>query len=342
MNELPQGTVVLAGNFRDLKDGVKVVQPKATQAYLPFKTLFEFDSEQAYVSAPQHNGDWEYFFVIRVMDWREAIGDDRESIGDDDESKYNVGLYVVSPQAAGLHEVMQAIKSSGYGRDDFKRLKDREARRLFLVEALMQYGVNARLTDEYGNNRKDLMRVARQEAFKARSLFGFYMDRQQNAIGDSGWDFVAGNIGGSRDRRHQQYLESRGLTEEEFQERKEKRAEEAAKVVSVPVKLEPYVDGKKPMPLDKAHALWREGKLVFVERFVGGFADRGGSWHGPDEREGVEAFDNGDADSYGSTTVGNPQEVIPARRKASPKAQFICSLDESGQFQTYWSLWRIK
>jgi hypothetical protein len=232
------GAVVLAGDFRDLKN-VEVVQPKA-RAFLPFKALYEFDAEQAYVSDPQHNGDWGYYFVIRVVDWREATGDDHES-------KYNVGLHAVSPQAAGLRAVMQAVKSAGFARDYFERLEGRQARQQALVEMLVQYGTTARLTDDYGDNLRDLMRDARQEAFKARSLLGFYMDRRQNAFGDTGWDFVRGNVAGSRDREHQRYLEDHGLTEDEFQAQREKRAEESAKVVIVPAKLEPYIDGKKPM-----------------------------------------------------------------------------------------------
>ena len=330
MSGFPEGAVVLAGDFRDLKQ-VKVVQrPKA--AGVKFTKVHEWDSETMWISAPLHNGDWAYRFVIVLQDWREATGDDTES-------KWNVTLNVVSPQAAGLRAVRQALKSSGFGDDFFAHMKkaSKEERELVLAEELAQYGTKARLTDEYGNNQRVLLREAREEALKASSLFGFYMDRTQNAFGDSGWDFISGNIAGSKDRDHRKWLEAKGLTEEEFEAKKEKRAEDDAKTVSVPVRLEPYVDGKKPMPLDKAHALWREGKIEFVERFVGGFADRGGYWHGPDERKGPES-----EDSYGQTTVGDPQDVLPVRRKQDTKARFICSIDEQGQFQTYWSLWRIK
>ena len=46
-----------------------------------------------WISTRQSNGDFDYYFVIELLNWREAVGD-REAPPE----TYNVSLSVVSPQ----------------------------------------------------------------------------------------------------------------------------------------------------------------------------------------------------------------------------------------------------
>lgn len=90
--------------------------------------------------------------------------------------------------------------------------------------------------------------------------------------------------------------------------------------------LEDFVDDTNtPLELEAAKELEKEGRLVFVERFIGGMVDgRGGSFAGKRVREGT------------------PSEVLAEYKSKHPKAKFVFVHDESGQFQTYFSIWKVK
>lgn len=80
-----------------------------------------------------------------------------------------------------------------------------------------------------------------------------------------------------------------------------------------------------PMELEAAEELKKEGRLIFLERFIGGMVDgRGGSYGGKSTREGT------------------PAGVLAEYKKKFPKASFVFTHDESGQFQTYFSIWKVK
>lgn len=80
-----------------------------------------------------------------------------------------------------------------------------------------------------------------------------------------------------------------------------------------------------PMELDTAKDLETDGKLEFVERFIGGMTDgRGGSYGGQRTREGT------------------PEGVLKEYSEKFPKGKFLFTHDESGQFQTYFSIWKLK
>lgn len=73
-----------------------------------------------------------------------------------------------------------------------------------------------------------------------------------------------------------------------------------------------------------AKELESEGTLEHVERFIGGMVDgRGGYYAGKPTRE------------------GKPESILKALLSKEPKARFIFSHDESGQFQTYFSVYRV-
>lgn len=90
--------------------------------------------------------------------------------------------------------------------------------------------------------------------------------------------------------------------------------------------IEDYVnEPDKQITAESAERLVESGNLVHVARYIGGWTDpgRGGYYDG-------ESVENGE-----------PEGVIKALLEASPDASFVCSVDESGQFQTYWSVYRL-
>lgn len=80
----------------------------------------------------------------------------------------------------------------------------------------------------------------------------------------------------------------------------------------------------KAMELKTAESLETKGVLTHVERFIGGMVDgRGGRWGGESVRE------------------GDPKSILKELLDAEPNAEFVFTHDESGQFQTYFSVWRV-
>lgn len=88
--------------------------------------------------------------------------------------------------------------------------------------------------------------------------------------------------------------------------------------------LENVNDHKKCIELDVMKELENEGKVEFIERFIGGMTDgRGGYYAGKSCRE------------------GSPEGILEELITKSPKSKFLFSHDESGQFQTYFSVWKV-
>lgn len=90
--------------------------------------------------------------------------------------------------------------------------------------------------------------------------------------------------------------------------------------------LDMYADNAdQAMELDAAEKHEKAGRLKFLERFIGGMTDgRGGSYGGKRTRE------------------GDPDSVYKEYRKKYPQKRFLFTHDESGQFQTYFSIWEIR
>jgi hypothetical protein len=91
----------------------------------------------------------------------------------------------------------------------------------------------------------------------------------------------------------------------------------------------------KAMELDAAKKHADAGRLKFIERFIGGMTDpgHGGYWAGGETEN--------DYDKEGSVRDGNPKKILAALKKANPKGVYMFSHDESGQFQTYFSVWEV-
>jgi hypothetical protein len=151
--------------------------------------------EGTLISKRQNNGDWDYWWVIESIDWPSATGDN--------DATWCVSLSVVAPDAVPDKEKQNAIQSCGW--DGFEDLEG-EQRELAMVEILHSYGIKACLWERLGGNPENededetevleaLILCARQVATIGSNIaFGFWMDQPLNAIGSTGWDFVAGDI----------------------------------------------------------------------------------------------------------------------------------------------------
>ena len=79
------------------------------------------------------------------------------------------------------------------------------------------------------------------------------------------------------------------------------------------------------LELDVAEAHADAGRLKFITRYIGGMVDgRGGSCNGKFVKE------------------GDPAAILKAFLKRYPNGRYVFSRDESGQFQTYFSVWRVR
>lgn len=85
-------------------------------------------------------------------------------------------------------------------------------------------------------------------------------------------------------------------------------------------------DAKQCIESDTAETLLKDGKLVKVESFVGGMTDSGR----------VHNF-NGKR-----VRTSNPESVLKEFKKKYPKAGFVFVREESGKFQTYYTLYKVR
>ena len=143
-----------------------------------------------FVSRKMNNGEFDYWLVIEVINWEDAVGEhEAKSLG-----TYNVSLSIVAPSEIddetrkGLLETM--------GMDDYEG----EINELTWVMLASDYGCQAQIWNESGNNLRNLMREAHRQADINGIFFGFQMDRAQNAVGSTGWDFVRGDVLAGLDR----------------------------------------------------------------------------------------------------------------------------------------------
>lgn len=83
-------------------------------------------------------------------------------------------------------------------------------------------------------------------------------------------------------------------------------------------------DTKTPIEKRVAEELESEGKIEHLERFIGGMTDGRGGWYaGQPTRE------------------GSPDSALEEYQNKYPDSQFIFTHDESGQFQTYFSIYKV-
>lgn len=149
---------------------------------MKLQEIMNSDSGILWLSKEINHGDWPFRFAVRLQytdyfdsEWAKTAG------------QYHVEVVAVSPVAA--ENKLESAFESCYDVAQLSTASD-EAK----CEVLIDYGTVAHLWQKTGNNKAALLREARVELKKADMMFGFYMDRAQNAIGDTGWDWIAGNI----------------------------------------------------------------------------------------------------------------------------------------------------
>jgi hypothetical protein len=147
-----------------------------------------------WISTRQSNGEFDYYLVIELLNWRESVGE-REAPPE----TYNVSLSVVSPQAA-QDKIGAALDCCGITEAMLRTATENGYRDSVLVEALYTYGTHTPVWSGNGNNWRALMRGARQEARQCEFLFGFYLDRPVNRIGTTGWEALRGDLTSALDR----------------------------------------------------------------------------------------------------------------------------------------------
>jgi len=119
-----------------------------------------------------------------------------------------VDLSLVCPEAPSEEERQRAINSCGWAGWDEQDTPEQQE--IALVEILASYGLRAPLslnmvqgyemqelwdTEDLEDNEAHMWECVTKHAEVMGCMVGFALDRQCNAIGNSGWDFLAGNIG---------------------------------------------------------------------------------------------------------------------------------------------------
>ena len=112
-----------------------------------------------------------------------------DETGDENQNKYHVSVIAVSPEEAGESRLRKAIESCGW--QDMPNVNDLND--LQKVELLTSYGIHATLSTVSGNNYHRVMTEARRQAVVLARLVNTRLDRPQNRIGSTGWDFIRGN-----------------------------------------------------------------------------------------------------------------------------------------------------
>jgi hypothetical protein len=151
---------------------------------IPLAKVDDSDYGILWLSDEINYGDWPFRFAIRLQyadywsqEWADQAG------------RYHVSILVVSPTAAQAN-IPDVARSLGIGLEQFN-----EASGEAQCSMLIDYGYAACLAQEQGNNLRQTLAKMKHLLPEVNFMFGFWMDKQLNAIGDTGWDWVAGNIG---------------------------------------------------------------------------------------------------------------------------------------------------
>lgn len=138
-----------------------------------------------WISDPQSNTEFTYYVFLELINWEEAVGErEAKSIG----AKYAIECTVVAPSEVDSKELLSAFQCIGHD-GECESLND-------LLYALDAYGAGKAVVFQFnGNNAHKMLAEAKQRAScEVGMLFGFVMDRAQNAIGSTGWDCLRGDI----------------------------------------------------------------------------------------------------------------------------------------------------
>jgi len=133
--------------------------------------------------------DWPFRFYVRVRRRDQLVGA-REAV---ETGKHLVEMGIVSV-VGSADQVETCRESCGVDQEEWDAMPD-EGR----CQVLIDSGASVTFQEQSGNNLSALLASARLEMKKADFMFGFYMDKQQNAMGATGWDWIKGNVVPSKD-----------------------------------------------------------------------------------------------------------------------------------------------
>lgn len=151
--------------------------------------IVDNDSFGVYDAGTVENSDWPVRLLVRVTHtgeydrgWSEAVG----------------------PCHVAVQAVARDALPDGYldGVKQFQGLPAAEWDALPGMHkdaCVAEYGAAPVLWQAGGHDEEGLVAAAAEEVKKIRFLFGFYMDRRQNAVGATGWDVIKGRLWPSKD-----------------------------------------------------------------------------------------------------------------------------------------------
>ena len=155
--------------------------------------VYDSDYGQLHLSSLHNNGDWNYRLAVRVTNLEEYLTEEELK----EAGLYNIEILAVSPQACQKKNVLIAFECHGTDEEIKIPRLDKEPHSLNKIfmriyESIVEYGIFAMLWKKDGNDLDVLLEEADKESELITSLFGFYMDRPENGIGQTGWDLIAG------------------------------------------------------------------------------------------------------------------------------------------------------
>ncbi len=117
----------------------------------------------------------------------------------DGKNEYFAIVSAICPAMVPEKEMESAKRSMGMYDDDLNQFLQ-ERGELAIVEILQSCGgPSALIWQDTGPNWQKLFKEAKEQAsLHGGMFFGFSMDKQLNAFGATGWDFLAGNVFGDR------------------------------------------------------------------------------------------------------------------------------------------------
>lgn len=161
-----------------------------TKSNVKLKELADIDSYKMWYSPQVVESDHPTYLVVQLLytdEW-----------GDEPEFKYCMAIAAAGSAWPSEEKLNDFVGQFGITAKEFHDYPLEGQ-----LEALVDSGLCAILWQKTGNNKEKLLREAREEINKIQCFFGFYMDKHQNQIGATGWDWIQGNCLGSLEHKEE-------------------------------------------------------------------------------------------------------------------------------------------
>ena len=202
------------------------LEVKETTGTLPVFEEKDWNEYQECWLHPQPlQSDYPVYMLIILIDLCEGDDEEADDIIAKHGYRYMADIAIVSPEWAkhsidktGRSLLDEILTTSGISDEDLVEYKkDPE----FELNEMVQQGYYATVWNGNGNDHDKLLNEAIKQSVGPKGLLGFYLDRQQNDIGATGWDILAGNTWGS------DYPDQCHYTTEDAEEVREREVQEA-------------------------------------------------------------------------------------------------------------------